>query len=557
VEVDVALTGSRSYPGIVFHLQSPREYEHIYVRPHRAGLYPDAVQYAPTANGISSWQLYNGDGFTAATELPENEWVTVRLEFAGTQARLFIGDADSPVLHVQDLKLGEQGGTIGVSGPVDGSAYFSNFRYRAEEPAFEPLPEPEKVPGTITEWSISQPFQLDAIDLGLPPDAQDVEDLRWTSVVAEPTGLLDIGRHVGRTGSLPDCVFARAVIPSDGERTMRLDFGYSDAVSVYLNGRRLFEGGSAYRQRDPSFLGIIGYFDSLFLPLVEGDNTLDVIVVESFGGWGLMARDGEAVFEHGSMTELGEAGDLPTAESVVYDPARNVFYVSCYDVYRRTTLVGGQFIATLSRDGEVLEPEWVGGLRMPTGMALVGDRLYVVERGGLVEIDVAEGEVVERHELPGAMFPNDVSAAPDGSLYVTDTRGDAIYRFADGVFEQWVAGPELGHPNAVLVDGERLLFGSGDGNLVSVDLTTREMATVARFRSGNIDGIQVLGPGQYLVSHWQGRVYRVTDEGASERLLDMSVKGVNTADFAYVPNKGILAVPTFLSDGVLLYRLEM
>ena len=56
VEVDVAVDGSRSYPGIVFHMRSPRDFEEIYVRPHRAGLYPDAVQYMPVINGIGCWQ---------------------------------------------------------------------------------------------------------------------------------------------------------------------------------------------------------------------------------------------------------------------------------------------------------------------------------------------------------------------------------------------------------------------------------------------------------------------------------------------------------------------
>ena len=68
VEVDVAVTGARSYPGILFRVASPREFERVYLRPHRAGPggYPDAVQYVPGFNGVDGWQLCNGDGFTAA-----------------------------------------------------------------------------------------------------------------------------------------------------------------------------------------------------------------------------------------------------------------------------------------------------------------------------------------------------------------------------------------------------------------------------------------------------------------------------------------------------------
>ena len=74
------VTGARSYPGLVFGMQPDVDNgEHVYVGPHRAELYPDAVQYAPIVNGIGSWQLCNGDGFTAATELPADRWVHPRL----------------------------------------------------------------------------------------------------------------------------------------------------------------------------------------------------------------------------------------------------------------------------------------------------------------------------------------------------------------------------------------------------------------------------------------------------------------------------------------------
>jgi hypothetical protein len=59
---------------------------------------------------------------------------------------------------------------------------------------------------------------------------------------------------------------------------------------VYLNGQPIFAGRDDYRSRDYRFLGSIGYWDTLFLPLVEGNNELIVAVSESFGGWGLMAR---------------------------------------------------------------------------------------------------------------------------------------------------------------------------------------------------------------------------------------------------------------------------
>jgi hypothetical protein len=62
IEVDIAVSGARSYPGIIFRMQSLENFERFYLRPHRAGLYPDALQYTPVFNRVEGWQLYSGKG---------------------------------------------------------------------------------------------------------------------------------------------------------------------------------------------------------------------------------------------------------------------------------------------------------------------------------------------------------------------------------------------------------------------------------------------------------------------------------------------------------------
>ena len=42
--------------------------------------------------------------------------------------------------------------------------------------------------------------------------------------------------------------------------------------------------------RDYRFLGSIGWWDSVFLPLQAGRNELVVAVSEDLGGWGVQAR---------------------------------------------------------------------------------------------------------------------------------------------------------------------------------------------------------------------------------------------------------------------------
>ena len=86
-------------------------------------------------------------------------------------------------------------------------------------------------------------------------------------------------------------VYARTGIDSDRDQLKKLYLGYSDDVSVFLNGRVLFRGRSAQNFRDPGFLGIINpENDAVYLPLKKGRNELLLAVSELGGGWGFICR---------------------------------------------------------------------------------------------------------------------------------------------------------------------------------------------------------------------------------------------------------------------------
>ena len=89
-------------------------------------------------------------------------------------------------------------------------------------------------------------------------------------------------------------VYARTRIDSDRDQVKKLYLGYSDDVSVFLNGKTLFRGRSAQNFRDPGFLGIVNpENDTLYLPLKKGGNELMLAISELGGGWGFICRLGE------------------------------------------------------------------------------------------------------------------------------------------------------------------------------------------------------------------------------------------------------------------------
>ncbi len=564
IEVDLAVTGARSYPGVLFRMETPRDFERVYLRPHRAGPsgYPDAVQYLPGFNGVDGWQLYNGPGFTAGATIPAGQWVHLRIEVRGTQARVFLGDSAEPVLKIHELKRGRSKGTLGLNGPPDGSAFFSAFRYRADsELTFPPPPPVDVPPGLLTDWKVSKPFKARLVDRETPPSTWTLPGAEWVGARADPGGLVDVAHLFGRLGPEPDAVVARATIRSDSERLLKVNVGYSDDVSVYLNGKPLFHGASAYRQRDPSFLGIVGLFDAVYLPLKKGENELTLLLTEAMGGWGFVVQDATAVYEAPGVAEAWTAQErFPVPETVVYDPETGTLFVSGYDGWNRSAGEGRQFVSRLSLDGRVLSLRWAEGLRNPVGLAVSGGSLWAVETGGVAQIEIATGKLLRRIEVPGAVALNDLAIAKDGTIYLSDPGANALFRVVSGKAEEWLKGGEIVRPNGLHLVGGKLIVGAnGDGSVKSIDVGTKEVRMIAGLGAGIIDGVESDAAGNLLVSHNEGRLFRITaSDGTTSRvtkLLDTSVRGIPLANFAFLAEEGLAVFPTFTDNRVVAYRL--
>ena len=156
---------------------------------------------------------------------------------------------------------------------------------------------------------------------------------------------------------------------------------------------------------------------------------------------------------------LWETKGLAQPESVVEDPATGVIYVSNINgaVMQKD---GNGFISRLTADGKMLERQWVKGLNSPTGLALHDRTLYAADVDHLIEINAASGEILKRYDAKGAVFLNDVVVDDEGTVYVSDTPMNTIWRLKDGSFEPWLANDALNGPNGLLIQGKTLIVAS-------------------------------------------------------------------------------------------------
>lgn len=146
IEVDVAgmplagaQAGARGFIGIVFRVSSNAEvYECFYIRPTN-GRAEDQLRRNHSAQYVSypdyPWQRLRESApgmYESYVDLVPGEWTQLRIEISGTTARLFVHGAEQPTLIVNDLKLGETSGAIGLRIGPGTEGHFSNLRVTPE-----------------------------------------------------------------------------------------------------------------------------------------------------------------------------------------------------------------------------------------------------------------------------------------------------------------------------------------------------------------------------------------------------------------------------------------
>jgi hypothetical protein len=131
-----APASARGFIGVAFHIDPLKSrFEGIYLRPTNGRAedqlrrnhsiqyfsYPDYDfdRLRKGANGV----------YESYADMGLNEWITMRIEVKGKQAKLFLNNNKQPSLIVNDLKLGENvSGAIGLWVDIGTEGYFKNLK---------------------------------------------------------------------------------------------------------------------------------------------------------------------------------------------------------------------------------------------------------------------------------------------------------------------------------------------------------------------------------------------------------------------------------------------
>lgn len=278
-----------------------------------------------------------------------------------------------------------------------------------------------------------------------------------------------------------------------------------------------------------------------------------------------VATESTAASTEGSGVTI-EGFDVP--ESVLHDPVDDVYLVSNI-VGDPGAKDGEGFISRVAPAGEVLEMRWIDSghegvtLNAPKGMALLGDTLVVADIDVVRLFDRSSGDPIGSWEVDGATFLNDVAAAPNGTIYVSDTGvrfnggqpedtgTSGIHVFsADGSHRTLDTGDQTGI-NGLAAAGSRL-YGvtSGTGKVFLIE--NGLLSELPELPGLNLDGVIVMDDG-LLISDWDTEtVYLLRENGS----ISAVVRNVTSpADIGIDRTRNRLLIPGLMTGQVLLAPL--
>jgi hypothetical protein len=123
----------KGFIGVSFRVHGDSA-ERIYVRPENARLDDQLFRNRSTqyeADPDWTWQRLRRESpgvYESYADMEPGAWTRLRIEVAGTHAKLFVNDAPQPALVVNDLKLGKSRGRIALWTRISSDAYFSRLR---------------------------------------------------------------------------------------------------------------------------------------------------------------------------------------------------------------------------------------------------------------------------------------------------------------------------------------------------------------------------------------------------------------------------------------------
>ncbi len=260
-----------------------------------------------------------------------------------------------------------------------------------------------------------------------------------------------------------------------------------------------------------------------------------------------------------------EVTGLGNPESVVYDPRLNLLYVSNVNGGPNDK-DGNGYISLVSLDGRIINEKWVTGLNGPKGLALSGTTLYTADIDELVAIDVDHGRITDKYKVDDAKFFNDVTAADNGDIYLSDMLMNRIHVLSGNDFSIWIESDELEAPNGLHFTEDDIILGSWGvmtdgfatavpGHLKRISIKTKNISSIGDGSSvGNLDGVEGNDDVGFYVTDWMnGKLFHISSAGEAKEILSLKQ---GSADHEFIIKKDLIIIPMMNDNIMYAYKIK-
>ena len=292
---------------------------------------------------------------------------------------------------------------------------------------------------------------------------------------------------------------------------------------------------------------------------------LFLVLLTGCGGTG---EEGETTIAAVDVSYVGLQGP----RAIIHDAEADVYLVS--------NIAGGPleedeagFVSRISPEGEVLDLQWIPGanetalLDAPKGMAIHGDTLFITDIRCVRIADRESGEIFETRCLDNVTSLSGIDAAPDGSLFLTDSgfqlvdgqvaesSTDALYRVTFREQQRGATlalGPDLNHPTGVAVGSRGIFVTTAGGDLLRFTPEGQRTSLIST-AGQSFEGVVFLADGGFAYSSSaDGTVYHVDGTGSVSALLT----GVGSpGDLGYDAGRNRVLVPLQAENRLLFVDL--
>lgn len=266
---------------------------------------------------------------------------------------------------------------------------------------------------------------------------------------------------------------------------------------------------------------------------------------------------------------------LSTPESVLYDAETDTYLVGNINGSPFGKDNNG-YVSEFAPDGKVVAAKFIEGgqkgvtLNAPKGLALSQGTLYVADIDTVRMFDRKTGAAKGEVKVAGATFVNDVFAAADGKVYVSDSGfkagkdgafdpsgTDGVYVIEPGKkpkLKTLLKSKDLNKPNGLFVTADTIYVATFGANEVhALDLTGKKKGEPTKLGKGSLDGVVMVGD-KLFVSSWESK--SVWSGKPGEAFTEAFTGLESPADIGFDSKRSRLLVPLFMGNAVQAWDVK-